>query len=156
MARFEFRLEPLLKLRKMRQEQAERDLAQRLSQVIGHRRQVEQIERQILGCYQEIRDRHTLGEIRITGLIADRRYLNHLHQLRHHELAALAKSQQLADQARRQLAEKKKQTDIMKKLKERMNERFRTEQNRRETRELDDLANAKAAWRLHQDVRTNE
>ncbi len=150
MGKFEFRMEPLLKLRKMRQEQAERELAQRLNQFLSHRRQVEKIEGQILDFYRQFRSQHSAGEIRITGLIADRRYLNHLHQLRHHELAVLAKYQQLVDQARKQLAEAKKQTDIMAKLKERMLQRFKKDLARRETLELDDLANAKVAWLAQQ------
>jgi flagellar FliJ protein len=150
MGKFEFRMEPLLKLRKMRQEQSERELAQRLSQFLNHRRQVEKIEGQIMDFYQQFRSQHSAGDILITGLIADRRYLNHLHQLRHHELAVLTKYQQLTDQARKQLAEAKKQTDIMVKLKERMLQRFKKDMARLETLELDDLANAKVAWLAQQ------
>ncbi len=146
MGKFEFRMEPLLKLRKMRQEQSERELAQRLSQLLTHRRQIEKIDGQILDSYQEFRNRHSAGEIRITGLIADRRYINQLHQLRHHEVTVLAKYQKLVDQARMQLAEAKKQTDIMAKLKDQMSQRFKKDLARRETIELDDLANAKSAW----------
>jgi len=149
MAKFVFKLEALLKLRKMRQEQAERDLAQGWSAMLTHRRQVAGVEGQILEFYRVARDQRGAGEIQITGLIADRHYLNHLHQVRHHALAALAKSQQVTDQARRKLAEAKKQTDIMGKLKERTYQQFRKELSRRETIELDDMANAKAAWAAH-------
>jgi len=146
MARFEFRMEPLLKLRKMRQEQSERELAQRLAKMMSDQRQVEALERQILDQYQQIRDQYQAGDIQIMELIADRRYLNQLHQVRHHQLSVLAKSSQLADKARKHLAEAKKQTDVMQKLKERTYQRFRKEELRRETIALDDLANAKAAW----------
>jgi flagellar protein FliJ len=150
MANFKFRMEPLLKLRKMRQEQSERELAQRLSQFLSHRRKIENIDAQILDSYHQFRDQHSAGEIRITGLIADRRYINHLHQVRHHELTVLAKYQQLVDQARTQLAETKKQTDIMVKLKERTLQQFKKDLARRETIELDDLANAKSGWLAQQ------
>ncbi len=146
MARFEFRMEPLLKLRKMRQEQSERELAQRLAKMMSDQRQVEALERQILDQYQQIRDQYQAGDIQIMELIADRRYLNQLHQVRHHQLSVLAKSSQLVDKARKHLAEAKKQTDVMQKLKERTYQRFRKEELRRETIALDDLANAKAAW----------
>jgi len=146
MARFEFRMEPLLKLRKMRQEQSERELAQRLAKMMSDQRQGEALERQILDQYQQIRDQYQAGDIQIMELIADRRYLNQLHQVRHHQLSVLAKSSQLADKARKHLAEAKKQTDVMQKLKERTYQRFRKEELRRETIALDDLANAKAAW----------
>jgi len=152
MARFEFRLEALLKLRKMRQEQAERELAQRLSQLRVHERRTAELEGQIADFYGEIRGHQGTGEIRISGLIADRRYLNQLHQLRLHEQAAAARGRQLADQARRQLADRKQQTDIMKKLKERMRQRFQKEVLRREMIALDDLANAKTAWRMQQEA----
>jgi flagellar protein FliJ len=153
MGKFEFRLEPLLKLRKMRQEQSERELAQRISQFLHHRRQADAIEGQIVDYYRQIRRQHAAGEIQITGLIADRRYLNQLHHLRHQELTAVAKHQQLVDQARRQVAEAKKQTDMMSTLKDKMRQRFQKELNRRQTIDLDDLTNAKVAWTLQREGR---
>jgi len=153
MAKFSFKFEPILKLRKMRLEQCERELAQRLSQFLHHRRQADQIKTQILDFYQRIRSQQIPGEVRIINLMADRRYLNHLHQLHHHQLSAVAKSQQLVDQARRLVAEAKKQNDIMVKLKEHMLQRYRKDMQRRETIELDDLANAKVAWQSQKEMK---
>lgn len=146
MAKFEFKFEALYKLRKMKQEQTERELAQRLSQHQQHLGQVEKIHGQIGEYYHQIRQSRLVGDIQISGLIADRRYLNQLHAMKLHQIAALAKSQQLVDAARVRVAQAKKQTDIMIKLKERMLQQYQKEILKRETIELDDLANAKAAW----------
>jgi flagellar export protein FliJ len=146
MARFEFKFEALLKLRKMKQEQTERELGQRLSQHQHHLQQIEKIHGQIGEHYEQIRQSRLTGEIQVSGLIADRRYLNQLHALKLHQIAAIAKSQQLVDAARSKVAQAKKQTDIMIKLKERMLQQYQKELNKRETIELDDMANAKAAW----------
>jgi flagellar export protein FliJ len=146
MARFEFKFEALMKLRKMKQEQTERELAQRLSQHQSHLQQIEKIHGQIGEYYNQIRQSRLTGQIQVSGLIADRRYLNQLHGMKLHQIAAIAKSQQLVDAARSKVAQAKKQTDIMIKLKERMLQQYQKELNKRETIELDDLANAKAAW----------
>lgn len=146
MAGFEFRLEPLLKLRKMRQEQVERELAQRLSVLLEHQRQVASLDDQIVDFYYQVRRSQTSGVIQVTGLLADRRYLNHLHRLRDVERAAVTSHQERVDQTRRKLAEAKKQTDMMEKLKEHQRSRFWKEVQRKETIELDDLTTAKTAW----------
>jgi flagellar FliJ protein len=150
MARFEFKMEALLKLRLMKQQQCERDLAQRVSQLIGHQKQKETIEGQISDYYLQIRSSHLQGDIEISGLIADRRYLNHLHALKLHQIMAISKSQRMVDQARKILAEAKKQTDIMEKLKEKMFIKFKKEMAKKEIIELDDLANSKTAWMMQQ------
>ena len=146
MSKFKFKLESLLKLRKMRQDQAEREIGRRTAEYLYHRRQTEAIENQIVEFYRQIREQLWSGIIQITGLIADRRYLNHLHQLKHHQLEALSKHKELLDQARNQLAQAKKQTDMIVKLKERAIENFKKETRRRETIELDDLTNSKITW----------
>ncbi|NLE28316.1 MAG: flagellar export protein FliJ [Phycisphaerae bacterium] len=146
MAKFEFKFEALYKLRKMKQEQTERELAQRLNLHHQHLLQVEKINAQIDEHYNQIRQSRLVGNIQITGLIADRRYLNQLHAMKLHQIASLAKSRQLVDTARSKVAQAKKQTDIMTKLKEKMLQQYQKEMLKRETIELDDLANAKAAW----------
>jgi flagellar FliJ protein len=146
MAKFDFKFEALLKLRKMKQDQCERNLAERTKLFLQSRKQVEQVQNQITSHYEEIRQHQLQPQIEVGGLLADRRYLAHLQQIRLHQISALARSQQLLNTARAQLAEAKKQTDIMAKLKEREKEKFRKELLKRETIELDDLANAKAAW----------
>jgi flagellar export protein FliJ len=156
MAKFEFQFEALLKLRKMKQEQTERELAQRLSQYQLHLTQVEKIHGQITEHYNQIRRSQITGEIEVSGLIADRRYLNQLHAMRLHELTVLAKNKQLVDNARGKVAQAKKQTDIMAKLKEHRLKEYWKEIDKRETVELDDLANARAAWQRRRIADGNE
>jgi flagellar biosynthesis chaperone FliJ len=125
MAGFDFKFEALLKLRKMKQDQCERNLADRTQKFLQ-------------------------AEIEVGGLLADRRYLAHLQQIRMQQRTNLTRSEQQVNHARKQLAEAKKQTDIMDKLRERAFEKYRKEIQKRETIELDDLANGKAAWQRQQ------
>lgn len=140
-------MEAILKLRRMRQEQEERKVAQRVSQFTRARNRLTGVEGQIDGYYDTIR-KSTTGEtsIQIDRLIGDRRYLNHLHQVRFSELQAIAKAQELLDKAKLKLAEAKKQTDIMEKVKDKARTRFDTEEQKKERLELDDLATSKFAW----------
>lgn len=147
MAKFKFRLEPILKMRKLRQNDTERIVAERIGHMLRARRQLGQVSRQIEQHYDTIRQAGLVGPIDMTALVGNRVYLNHLHQIRHTEIATLAQAQHHVDQAKKDLTEAKKQTDIMEKLRERAKFRFDRERQRAETVELDDLATAKYAWR---------
>ncbi|NLX05741.1 MAG: flagellar export protein FliJ [Phycisphaerae bacterium] len=147
MAAFKFRLEPILKLRKLRQEQQERKVAQRVALLVRARDQLAAVDQQIEQHYESIRQTDLVGTLSPDRLIGDRRYLNHLHVVRHTEMQSLAGAQKLVDEAKLELAEAKKQTDIMEKLKERTRERFMAELRRKETLALDDVATSKYAWR---------
>jgi flagellar FliJ protein len=146
MAAFRFRLEPILKLKKLRQEQMERKVAQCVGEMLKTRQQLDRLDGQIEQLYENIRRSGLVGPLQIGNLIGDRRYLNHLHRLRDHQRTLLAKTIHLVDQAKKGLAEAKKETDIMVKLKEQAHRRFMDERRRKETALLDDLANAKHAW----------
>jgi flagellar FliJ protein len=150
MAGFDFKFEALLKLRKMKQDQCERNLADRTQKFLQNRRQVELVQDQIGAYLDEIRQHQLQAEIEVGGLLADRRYLAHLQQIRMQQRTNLTRSEQQVNHARKQLAEAKKQTDIMDKLRERAFEKYRKEIQKRETIELDDLANGKAAWQRQQ------
>jgi len=148
MSKFDFKFEALLKLRKMKQDECERNLADRIQRLLQNRRQVELVQNQIDTYLDEIRNHQLKPEIEVGGLLADRRYLAHLHQIRLQQRANMTKSEQLVTLARRQLAEAKKQTDIMTKLREKAFDQYRKDMLKRETIELDDMPNGKAAWQM--------
>lgn len=146
MARFKFRLEAILKLRKLRQEQVERKVARCVGEMLKDSRQCDQLEEQIDQQYRHIRQGGLVGRLRRDSLVGDRQQLNHLHQQLHQKRNDLRKADQLVAQVKQELAQAKKQTDIMVKLKDLAQQRFMKELRRKETAELDDLANAKHAW----------
>ena len=151
MAGFKFRMEPLLKMRKLKQELSERELAKVLGELLHHQSQLENLERQLDLHYQQIRDQHLMGQIEIDAVIADRRYLNHLHSLRLNQQQMIGHISERVNQARSKLAQAKKQTDIMKKLKEHMYNKYMTEQNKQEIKQIDDLVNARIASKVQRE-----
>ncbi len=146
MAKFKFRLEPLLKLRKLRQQESEREMAEKVSEVLAHEEQIEKLLSLIDRHYDEIRKQSDEGMIDPSVLISDRKYLNHLHVLHADQKNNLLNSKQEFEQTRKKLAEAKKGTDVMKKLRENELTKFRKEQEKLEIRELDDLTSVKSAW----------
>jgi len=149
-ARFKFRLEPILKVRKLRQEQREREVAEQVARLLRTRRELQTVSSQIEQQYEDIRESGLVGPLRVEAMVYSRQYLNHLHQLREGQLAALTNAERLVAQAKKELAEAKKQTDIMAKLKDRAEQRFLQEARRKETASLDDLANSRFAYLTQQ------
>ncbi len=151
MAGFKFRMEPLLKMRKLKQELSERELAKVLAELLRHQSQLENLERQLDLHYQQIRSQHSSGQIEIESVIADRKYLNHLHSLRLNQQQMIGSVSERVKQARNRLAQAKKQTDIMKKLKEHLYGKYIAEQNKQEVKQVDDLVNARIAAKIQQE-----
>lgn len=146
-AKFKFIMEPILKMRQLREDQESRHTAQRVAQLLRAERDLDTVERRIKGHYANIRSAGLIGRLSVHALMGDRRHLNHLHQVHHTQLTRVAKARKLVDQARRELARAKRDTDTMSKLKERAYERYTKEQRRRETVMLDDIAASTFAWR---------
>ena len=105
MAGFKFRLEPILKLRKMRQEQQERVVGKRVGELIRAQDELRAVEGQIERQYADIRRIALTGMVRIEDMISNRRHLNYLHEVRHRQHEALDEAQRHADQAKQDLAE---------------------------------------------------
>ena len=151
MSGFKFRMESLLKMRKLKQEMFERKLSKILAELMHYQNQLESIERQLSLHYDQIRSQNAEQEINIDSAIADRRYLNHLHTLRLSHRQMIGKINEDVNLARKQLAEAKKQTDIMKKLKEHMYKKFLAEMNKQEIKENDDIVNARYAAQIQKE-----
>jgi len=151
MAGFKFRMEPLLKMRKLKQEMFERELSKILGELVRCQSQLDGLESQLAMHYEQIRKQHKGGEIDISNVIADRRYLNHLHILRMSQQQIINDVTENVNQARRKLSEAKKQTDIMKKLKEHRYKKYIVELNKQEIKETDDIVNARFASKIQRE-----
>ncbi len=151
MARFKFRMQPLLKMRKLKQEMFERELSKILSELMYCQNQLEGIEHQLALYYEQIRNKSVNEDMDIGNMIADRRYLNHLHMLKMSQEQIIGNINENVKQARRKLAEAKKQTDIMKKLKEHRYKEFLKEIDKQEVKESDDIVNARIASNIQRE-----
>jgi len=139
MARFKFRLEPLLKIRRLEEDQAKRVVAARLRQIRQVQRRIESLQAALLEAGQVMRSLVLAGAIVPLEATRQRGYIGHVQgQI----LATQAQLQQLnvllaADRAA--LAEASKRCKILSKLKERQHQRLIEQENRAEQRAGDEL-----------------
>jgi flagellar FliJ protein len=147
---FRFRFETMLKIRRQREDERKRVVADRLHQIAQVRKQMHSVDRQIAEEIDAIRNCQIEGTIDLQQTV---RHRNWLTQLRRAALDAQSRLQfhetRLA-QDRAALAEATKQRRILEKLKERQWSRHETGVRKAETREADDAATVRYVFaRLH-------
>jgi flagellar FliJ protein len=138
--RFTFRLDTLLKIRQQREDEQKRVVAERLRQIGQVRDQLDALQNQIRDETDAIRSGQAGGVIDIQQVMRHRSWLGHLHcgvleaEARERFLEARLAQERVV------LAEAVKQRRILAKLKERQFERYQRDEQKRETRESDELA----------------
>jgi flagellar FliJ protein len=140
MARFTFRLEPLLKLRQSRRDECRAALAEayRVDEVL--RKQFDGLERELAALREYCRQKSTPGGVDIDRLVEAQRY----------ELVTRAQQQSIAQQRetvaaeierrRQALMEADREVRVLEKLRERQAEQHRREEELREAKRLDEVA----------------
>jgi flagellar FliJ protein len=138
--RFKFRFETLLKIRRQREQQHQRIVAERQQQINKVRQRISSIHDQIRDEEKAICHAGEAGVIDLQQVVRHRHWLGCLHkgsleaqnQLRYLE-AELARE-------RAELAEACKQRKIIEKLREKQWNRHRQEEDAAEARETDEMA----------------
>lgn len=146
MKRFKFKLEPLLRLRRLREDQGKAALGQ----VAGQMRQLQgRLEEcgQDLDQYRRSMQAGLVGVVQIESLVADRRYLDHLHLLKQKYRKQLEQVVTRFGQARVKLIQARKQTQIVLKLQDRAMGQYRRQFDRYYQQQLDQIGNDAAAKR---------
>jgi len=138
--RFRFRLDTMLKIRRQREDQHKRIVAERIRQITQVREQIAAIERQIQEEIEAIRTGQGARTIDIQQLMRHRHWLGHLNKGGLEAESRLRFLEARLAQERAVLAEAVKQRRILEKLKERQWERYRKEEDRSEIRESDEQA----------------
>ena len=138
--RFAFRFDTMLKIRRQREDQHKRVVAERIRQIAQVNERIAAIDRQIHDEIAAIRSGQESGTIDIQQVMRHRHWLGHLHRGGLEMAGRLRFLEARLAQERAVLAEAVKQRRILDKLKERQWNRHRIEEDRRETRESDDLA----------------
>jgi len=138
--RFKFRLDTVLKIRKQREDQRKRVVADRLRQISQVREQMAAIDRQIGDEMRAIRRAQSPGTIDIQQAMRHRHWLGHLHKTALEAGARLRFLEARLAQERAVLAEAVKQRRILAKLKEQQWERYRQEADKRELAASDEMA----------------
>ncbi len=144
--RFQFRFETILKLRRQREDEHKRIVADRLRQIAQVQDQLASLERQIEQETQAIRRSTSGGTIDLQQTVRHRHWLGHLHKSSLEAQARLRFLEARLAQERTQLAEAVKQRRVIEKLKERQSSAHIKAQERRETLELDELGTVRFAY----------
>lgn len=137
--RFTFRFDTMLKIRRQREDGQKRVVATRLRQIQQVKDRMSAIEQQIGDEMNAIRAGQERGTIDLQQVMRHRHWVGQLHRSRLESEARLRYHEAQLSQERAALAEAMKQRRILEKLKEQQWERHRQEEERRETRESDEL-----------------
>ncbi len=139
MARFVFKLEGVLRQRKHEEQQRQRDLAEKQLQLAELQRSLQQVQQNVQAANDDLRSNRLLGRLDMSFLAAHRRYLGAMQRQGIGLMQRIALGQRLVDESRIQLGEAAKRRKVIEKLRERQFERWRSQINRRELEELDEI-----------------
>jgi flagellar protein FliJ len=140
MKKFSFRLETVLKLRRLAEDEKQRAVGQLLSEIHDCQQQAVKLDLAARAAGSELKERNQTGRIDLTWMGNYQSYVGHLRAGIAERIDMVAQLQQRLTEARQELAEAAKQTKILEKLKEKRKQRYDSEIKRAETREQDDIA----------------
>ena len=138
--RFRFRLETLLRIRRLSEREAQRKVAAKQAEIARIDELSRQARREILSQEDELRKRQSGERLNVTDLSTRRSWIAHLQRtiLLHKHLRG-----QREDELKKVVAElgrARTQALVVQKLRERRWSEYRKEHDRREQSELDELA----------------
>jgi flagellar FliJ protein len=137
--KFQFRLQPLLKLKSHRERERQKDLATALEKVHSQKSRLSDIDSRRLETLEF--QRHRLeGTLSTASLQACSRYLVRLKADTLAGREVLSGLEQQAEERRTLLVEAARQRKMYERLKERQQHKYYAEMNRAENKELDEIA----------------
>jgi flagellar FliJ protein len=152
--RFAFRFATMLKIRRQREDEHKRVVAERLRQIAQTRDHQMVLERQIRDEVDAIRDSQARGSIDIQQVMRHRHWLGHLHKGVLEADARVRFLEARLAQERVVLAEAMKQRKILEKLEEQQWQRHLHEEEVREMKESDELATVRYVFDRDADPQT--
>jgi flagellar FliJ protein len=138
MARFVFNLEGVLRHRERIEQDRQRDLAVVQAEMVKLQTELRGFNAEVQQNIAAARNQ-LVGRLDMAYLAAHRRYMLGMQRKVHDLAQRMAAQQHKVDEARRALTEASKQKKMLEKLRERQQERWTAEQNRREAGALDEL-----------------
>jgi flagellar export protein FliJ len=139
MARFTFRLEPLLEQRRQRERDRQRRVAEIQRQVNALLAKVNDAQQKIAAENQTLSGEHLVGRLSLSYIAHEKRYVGSLQLLIMQALQTLALTQRSMEEARAALLEAAKARKALEKLRERQRARWRAEEERQEAGALDEI-----------------
>jgi flagellar FliJ protein len=129
----------MLKIRRQREDQHKRIVAERLGQIAEVRNEIRRLEELSSQGLDAIRAVQQAGRLDLQQALTQRGWVAHLHKASLDAQSRLGTLEARLAQERAALAEAAKQRRILEKLKERQWSRHRIEEQRQEVRASDDL-----------------
>jgi flagellar FliJ protein len=139
MARFAFKLEPVLRHRKMVEEQHQRELARLAGQLRQLQEELKALDAQAKAVADDVRSHHASGPLNMEFLMSHRRYVAAMQDRALRLVQRMSVLQRQIDEARVALVEASKRRKSIEKLKERQHQRWLDDQSLRQVKELDEI-----------------
>src|SRR4051794_7518015 len=118
MARFVFKLESVLKMRKRVEQEKQRELALREAKVVELKAALTELDQSLRAASDDLRQNHLTGAINLSFLTAHRRFLLSMRRQGIQIAQQIATAQLHVDEARKQLAEAAKRRKAIERLRE--------------------------------------
>ncbi|MCG3137972.1 MAG: hypothetical protein HJJLKODD_01828 [Phycisphaerae bacterium] len=138
--RFRFRLEPVLRVRRMKEETQQRQLATQVRELVRRESRATLLQQQIVGEVEQFHGGTLVGVLDVQ-LIARRRYwINHLQRQLMDERHLIGQQQQVVERERQKLAEAAREVQVLEKLEEKARQRYQQQLDRAEQADADEMA----------------
>ncbi len=137
---FNFRLQPLLKLRRQTEEQKKRVVGNLLAQINHQQQQALQLGTELKRQGQILTQRVAQGNVDLPWIAAYRTFVVQTRKAINAHVQQVAQIQQNLTQARAELAHAAQQTKILEKLKEKRRQRYHHQLKRLEANQQDEVA----------------
>lgn len=139
MKQFQFRLQPLLKLRKQQEDQKKRAVGVLMTQIHDLQKQALELAEAIQSEGDRLKQQYLEGKVDLHWVAHYRRYVTSVQRAIAEKIQEATSIQGKLHQARGELAEAAKQTKILEKLKEKQQKQYERKLQRKENREMDEM-----------------
>jgi len=153
MKAFRFRLEPVLRMRRIVVEQRRRLVAERMAQIRDVELRIRRLEQAVVEQTTAARTALAAASLEVQQVIWDRHHLAHLRRAAIESLGQLDQHRATLVQERKALAEALKGVRVLEKLEERQRLAHAAEVNRREQVETDERNTLRHVFALAQEAR---
>lgn len=139
MAKFDFKLEGVLRHRTNIERERQRDLALVHAQLQQFENQLRELDREVQTASGDLRENRLVGRLDLNYLAAHRRFVAAMQKKGMGLVQRMAIVQKQVDEARRALAQAAVQRKAIEKLRERQHQRWQEEQSRWDAEEMDEI-----------------
>lgn len=139
MPKFVFKLEAVLRHRKTLEEQRQRELGQVQAEMSRMEGQLRELDETTKNVSEDVRSNRLTGKLDMAFLAAHRRYVLAMQRKALDLAQKMAAHRLVVDAARARLAEAAKERKIIEKLRERQQDRWKTELSRKELEQLQEV-----------------